>query len=49
MTLDIHPLQTSGKLIFQEQEKQLPKGNRKINTSKVNFALESEQFKIYIH
>ena len=37
------------KLILQEQEKQLPKGNRKINTSKVNFALESEQFKIYIH
>ena len=40
---------TGMKLTFQEQEKQLHKGNRKINTSKVNFALESEHFKIYIH
>lgn len=37
------------KLIFQEQEKQLPKRNRKINTSKVNFTLGSAQFKIYMH
>ena len=28
------------KLIFQEQENQLPKGNRKVNTSKVHFALK---------
>lgn len=36
-------------LIFQEQENQLPKGNRKVNTSQIHFTLGSKQFEIYTY